>query len=112
MDAARVEELRAALAGSVSPDGDLRARADAYLKSAAGLPGAALGLLALASDANGEMGTRQSASIYFKHLVSRSWARREGMDGGPMPGNRATLDEGEKSGGATRGARGGGVDAE
>ena len=97
MDAARVEELRAALAGSVSPDGDLRARADAYLKSAAGLPGAALGLLALASDANGEMGTRQSASIYFKHLVSRSWARREGMDGGPMPGNRATLDEGEKA---------------
>ena len=97
MDAARVEELRAALAGSVSPDGDLRARADAYLKSAASLPGAALGLLALASDANGEMGTRQSASIYFKHLVKRSWARREGLDVDPTRGNHATLDEGEKA---------------
>lgn len=93
MDARAVEELRAALAGSVSHDAAIRARADEFLKSAAAVPGAALGLLALASDGGTEIGTRQSASIYFKHLCAKSWHRHD-REGGE---NKVTLDEGEKA---------------
>ena len=90
-----MEDLRAALAGSVSADERTRVAADAFLKSAAARSGAALGLLGLASDAATEMGTRQSASIYFKHLVNKSWTQREGVTA--TTETNPTLDEGEKA---------------
>ena len=75
-----MEDLRAALAGSVSADEGTRVAADAFLKSAAARSGAALGLLGLASDAATEMGTRQSAG-----RSSGAKRRRvsEGPGGGP-----------------------------
>lgn len=90
-----MEDLRAALAGSVSADEGTRVAADAFLKSAAARSGAALGLLGLASDAATEMGTRQSASIYFKHLVNKSWTQREGATA--TTETNPILDEGEKA---------------
>lgn len=97
MDAETIEHLKRALAGSVSPDATIRAAADDFLRSAASHSGAALGLLALASDAATEIGTRQSASIYFKHMCAKSWSASRAEQSASTTTPAAALDEGEKA---------------
>jgi len=69
--------LVAALAGSLSPDAQCRAGADAFLARASTERGTAYGLLLIAADDNVDLGARQAASIYFKNMCTKSWAPRE-----------------------------------
>ena len=67
-------QLASVLEATLSPDAAVRTAAESQLRSAEATPGFAGALLMLARARTAPAGTRQSAAVALKGLISRRWA--------------------------------------
>eukprot|EP00227_Mantoniella_beaufortii_P001487 CAMPEP_0197610596 /NCGR_PEP_ID=MMETSP1326-20131121/53688_1 /TAXON_ID=1155430 /ORGANISM="Genus nov. species nov., Strain RCC2288" /LENGTH=132 /DNA_ID=CAMNT_0043179129 /DNA_START=142 /DNA_END=537 /DNA_ORIENTATION=+ len=76
-DAARLQQLSACLAQSLSPDATLRTQAEGFLQAGTTSPGFSILLMRLLATETAEAQVRQSAAVTFKNLVKTHWVAKE-----------------------------------